>query len=265
MQASYSTAPSIPQARDQYTFGAILAIWAVVALPMFVLAWIVGPAIFPFVPLPPPIVHWLLMIVGMIWQFVVAVIILRRELGSFRWALWRERLWLNRPRDPRTGRPDARLFWWIVPCLLFSPATAIISSSLDSSLVALFPALAMPPQMDAGSLADPQFVGWWWLLGIALISNLFNYVLGEELLFRGVLLPKMHGAFGKWDWAANAVLFGLYHLHKPWALPGIIIGSLAISWPAARFRSNWMALIVHGSEGILVLVVVLSVILGVAV
>ena len=32
----------------------------------------------------------------------------------------------------------------------------------------------------------------------ALTSMLFNYILGEELLFRGVLLPRMNGVFGRW-------------------------------------------------------------------
>ncbi len=95
-----------------------------------------------------------------------------------------------------------------------------------------------------------------------MVSMAFNYFLGEEFLFRGVLLPKMQGVFGKYDWVANTVLFGLYHLHKPWAIPGIIVGSLAIVGPARRFRSNWMAVVVHGAEGIIVLAMVLAVILG---
>ena len=42
----------------------------------------------------------------------------------------------------------------------------------------------------------------------------------------------------------------------------LIVGSLAITWPARRFRSNWMAIVVHGVEGLLVLVLVPAVILG---
>lgn len=42
----------------------------------------------------------------------------------------------------------------------------------------------------------------------------------------------------------------------------VIVSNLAYSWPAARFRSNWMAVIVHGVEGLSVLVLTLAVILG---
>jgi hypothetical protein len=72
----------------------------------------------------------------------------------------------------------------------------------------------------------------------------------------------MRGVFGKYDWVANAVLFGFYHVHLAWNLPSVIVANLAYSWPARRFRSNWMAIIVHGVEGIPVLVMVLAVILG---
>ena len=34
-------------------------------------------------------------------------------------------------------------------------------------------------------------------------SRVFNTVLGEELLFRGFLLPRMNGAFGRRDWAGQ--------------------------------------------------------------
>ena len=37
--------------------------------------------------------------------------------------------------------------------------------------------------------------------------TVFNTVLGEELLFRGLLLPRMNGVFGRRDWLANGVLF----------------------------------------------------------
>jgi hypothetical protein len=72
----------------------------------------------------------------------------------------------------------------------------------------------------------------------------------------------MRGVFGKYDWVANAVLFGFYHLHVIWRLPSVIVSNLSYSWPARRFRSNWMAVIVHGVELLPTLIMVLAVILG---
>ncbi len=248
---------------DQYTLWQILGIWALVALPMALLAWVVAPAIIPYSPLHPGITFWLLMIAGMVWQFVVSLVIIYRELGTLRWSAICQRTWLQTPLDPKTDQPNPRLFWWVLPALFYSALVSIVLGGyLDAPMVRLFPALQPAPFMDINQLVSPEFQGQWWLLGIALVSCLFNYFLGEEFLFRGVLLPKMQGVFGKYDWVANGVLFGMYHLHKPWSLPTNILSSFAITWPARRFRSTWMAIIVHGVEGILVIVPVVAVILG---
>ena len=258
-----NTTPGFVEPTDkQYSLVKILAIWALVALPMPLLAWIVGPALFPHFPLHPGLLHWMLMIAGMAWQFVVSLFVLYRELGNLRWESIKQRIWLNLPRDPRTGEERAKLFWWVVPCLLFSAlAGQFIGGYLDAPLTLLFPFLKAPAYTDISKLVDPQFKGQWWIMGVALVSLVLNYFLGEELLFRGILLPKMRGVFGNWDWVANTVLFGLYHLHKPWQIPSAIVSSMAIVWPARRFRSIWMAVIVHGAEGLFIFMV-LGVILG---
>ena len=247
----------------QYSLWQILGIWALVALPMALLAWVIAPAIIPYSPLHPGITYWLLMIAGMGWQFVVALVILYRELGTLRWSAIRQRTWLQTPRDPKTDQPNPRLFWWLLPALFFSALVAfVLGQYLDAPIAWLFPALQPAQFMQMSQLVSPQFQGQWWILLIALDGFLFNYFLGEEFLFRGILLPKVQGLFGKYDWVANSVLFGLYHLHKPWSILSNIVIDLGSTWPSRRFRSNWMAVIVHGSEGIIVLAIVLGVILG---
>ena len=249
----------------QYTLWQILGIWAVVTLPMVLLAWVVAPAIIPFIPLPAGITFWLLMIAGMAWQFVVSLVIIYRELGTLRWSAIRQRVWLQTPRDPKTDQPDAKLWWWLLLPLLWNTLFGIfLIGYLDVPMAWLFPALKAPEFFDMSRLVGPQFQGQWWLMGVALAGFAFNYFLGEEFLWHGVLLPKMRGVFGKSDWVANSVLFGLYHLHKPWALPSVIVTNLAYSWPARRFHSNWMAIAVHAVEGLPTLVLVLAVILGLA-
>jgi hypothetical protein len=230
---------------------------------MALLIWAVLPAIIPYLPLHPGITYWLLIIAGMVWQFVVALVILYREIGTLRWSALRKRLWLQTPRDPVTDLPNPKLYWWLLPPLLFDALIVmVLGGYLDAPMAWLFPALQPAPFMDMSRLATPEFHGQWWLLGITLVSFLFNYLLGEALLWHGVLLPRMRGVFGKYDWVANAVLFGFYHLHVPWRLPSVIVSNLAYSWPARRFRSNWMSVIVHGAELLPVLVMVLAVILG---
>jgi membrane protease YdiL (CAAX protease family) len=248
---------------NQYTLWQILGIWAMAALPMALLSWVVAPAIIPYSPLHPSITYWLLMIAGMAWQFIVSLVIIYRELGTLRWSAIRQRTWLQTPRDPRTDQPNPRLFWWLLPAILFAGLVGFgLAGYLEAPIAWLFPALRPAMYMDMAPMASPEFQGQWWLLGVVLVSFIFNYFLGEEFLFRGILLPKMQGVFGRYDWVANSVLFGLYHLHKPWSILGNIVMDLGATWPARRFRSTWMAIIVHAAVSFITLALVLGVILG---
>ena len=71
-----------------------------------------------------------------------------------------------------------------------------------------------------------RLVGAWWFFCLILVFLVFNSILGEEFLFRGVLLPRMEGVFGRWSWVANGVLFGVYHVHQPWGILESAIGGV---------------------------------------
>ena len=45
------------------------------------------------------------------------------------------------------------------------------------------------------------------LVAVIVVLAIFNTVLGEELLFRGLLLPRMRASSEECDWVANGVLF----------------------------------------------------------
>src|SRR5512144_3135531 len=159
---------SMSYEKDQYTLWQILGIWALVALPMALLIWVVLPAIIPYSPLHPGIMYWLLIIVGMVWQFVVSLVIIYRELGTLRWSAIRQRTWLQTPRDPKTDQPNLKLFWWLLPVLFFSALVNLgLASYLDAFMTWLFPAMQAPPFMEMEQLASAKLQGQWWLLGIA--------------------------------------------------------------------------------------------------
>jgi uncharacterized protein len=100
----------------------------------------------------------------------------------------------------------------------------------------------------------------WFALLVAFV--VFNTVLGEELLFRGLLLPRMRAVFARGDWVANGVLFTLYHLHVPWVMPATLVeGVFLEAYPARRFQSAWMGIIVHSVQSVFVIAVVLALVL----
>ena len=100
-----------------------------------------------------------------------------------------------------------------------------------------------------------------WFAVVAVLA-VFNTVLGEELLFRGLLLPRMRCVFGKRDWVANGVLFAIYHLHQPWTIPSALVdGIFLLAYPSRRFQSAWMGIIVHSTQSVVLLVVILTLVI----
>ncbi len=247
---------------EQYSLKKILIIWISSALPMAILAFGITPALIPVFDLPPLIIYWLAINLGLIWQFVLSIIILKKDGKPITWSTIQKRMRFQKPRNPKTGKSNNWLFLWVIPFILLN---GILSSGIgfpDLDRIA-GPLIKNIPQYDLSKLTTPEFKGEWWILGVFILTMVFNYFLGEEFLYRGILLPKMNGVFGKWDWFANGVLFGFYHLHKPQIIisTALLFGFI-FAFPAKRFQSTWMAVIIHGLEGFLGLIIVFKVILG---
>src|SRR5215212_9378957 len=258
---------------EQYSLAKILGIWALAAAPMGVLGWIVFPLLAPDSesdPLGFGVTRVVLLTLGLVWLFVLSMIIVRREEGDLRWVTLKRRVRLNTPRDPTTGEPRARLWLWVVPFLV---AVALVELVLDPPLenawVSVFPFLAEPQGYSFDAFLGSQEIlqrleGAWWFFALIVVMAVFNTILGEEFLFRGVLLPRMGGVFGRGSWVANSILFALYHVHKPWVIPNAVLTGLLYTYPAYRYRSTWMSIIVHSAQGVYFAFLVLGVVLGLA-
>jgi membrane protease YdiL (CAAX protease family) len=239
----------------QYTFVQILGVWAAAAVPMGVLAWIVAPWLRDQLGGDEPLIQALLICLtaGLIWQFVLVLILIRRELGGLQWSRVREALWLRPPREPRTGRVGGRVWWWVLPFIVLFALEGVLS-------------LPGPSVRDFADFLDSDrgedfFRGAWGWFAVVVVLLVFNTVLGEELLFRGLLLPRMRGVFGRGDFIANGALFAVYHLHTPWVIPTTLIDIFALAYPSRKFESAWMGIIVHSTQSVVVIGVILALVL----
>jgi membrane protease YdiL (CAAX protease family) len=247
------------QGVTQYSLTQILAVWAAAAVPMGVLAWVVAPWLEDRLSGDEPLAQALLICLtaGLVWQFVLVVVLVRHELGGLEWSRVREALWLLPPQDPRTGKVGGRVWWW---ALLFAVLVAVWQLGTGG----LVPG---PSVRDLGDFlgsdrGEAFFSGAWGWYAVVLVFLVFNTVLGEELLFRGLLLPRMQGVFGKRDWIANGVLFTVYHLHQPWSMPATLVEGIFLeAYPSRRFQSAWMGIIVHSVQSVFVALVVLALVL----
>jgi membrane protease YdiL (CAAX protease family) len=243
----------------QYRRRAILAIWAAAALPMAALAWLIAPALKDRfagdgnVPMAKALIVSLAL--GLIWQFVLVAILVVREQRSLRWSTIRKALWLRSPRSPRSGRVGGRVWLVLIPLIVAFATEELISGGIPT-----------PANRDMGAFlgsdAGQSFMsGNWGWFGLILLLLVFNTVLGEELLFRGLLLPRMNAAFGRRDWVANGILFAGYHLHMPWAIPTSLLDTFILAYPTKRYRSAWIGIAVHSAQSMVIAVIVLTLVL----
>jgi membrane protease YdiL (CAAX protease family) len=234
----------------------VIATWAAAALPMGVLAWVVAPLIADRLSGPGALSRALIITLtaGLAWQFVLVMVLVAREQRTLRWNVVKEALWLRGPRSPRTGKRGGRIWLVVIPL--------IVAFGVEE----LIPAFSHPVARDLGdflgSAAGQSFLAgnWTWFAIIAALV-VFNTVLGEELLFRGYLLPRMNGVFGRRDWLANGVLFAVYHLHMPWVIPATLLDTFIISYPSKRYRSALIGITVHSAQSVVLLALTLNVVL----
>jgi uncharacterized protein len=256
--------------QGQYTLWQILGIWLVGGAPIWILGWVAYPALSAGLPpLDAGMLRFKLLTLGLVWQFVLSMIILYREEGNIHLGTISRRFWLNHPKSARSGETKKVLWWWLIPLFLLVAALGIaLRSTLVDVWTEIFPFLAEPEGYDFAVMLTPemrvQLVGAWGLVAWFFVNALFNTFLGEEFIFRGVLLPKMEGVFGKWDWVANGVMFSFYHLHQPWGILATLPADLVFAYSGKRFRSNWFPIILHSGQSVFFLFAILGLVLGLA-
>jgi membrane protease YdiL (CAAX protease family) len=92
---------------------------------------------------------------------------------------------------------------------------------------------------------EPLGPGRYWIL-LAWIPFWLLNILGEEFVWRGVVLPRQERAFGEWAWLVNGAGWMLFHLAFGPAV-------LAVLWPTTfilpyvvqRTQNIWSGVIIH--------------------
>lgn len=250
-------APSREVEIPQYSHSQIVKVWAAAALPMAAAAWVVTPVLTGVFDGPTAFPRALILSLtaAVVWQFILVMGLVWREQGTLRWPVLRQALWLRAPESPASGRRGGVLWLLVVPLIVLAWAREML------------PKLPTPESRDLGlflgsDLGQDFLAGNWTWYAVMLVMFVFNTVLGEELLFRGFLLPRMNGAFGRWDWAANGLFFTAYHLHVPWALPGRLLSLLLLCYPAKRYRTAMLGIIVHSAQTVYLAVIGFALVLG---
>ena len=94
---------------------------------------------------------------------------------------------------------------------------------------------------------EPLTTGRFWILAIWFPCWLLN-IMGEEILWRGVLLPRQESSFGRFTWLINGLLWGIFHIGFGLQLLITLIPILFILPYIVQKRNNtWIGVIIHAA------------------
>jgi membrane protease YdiL (CAAX protease family) len=118
-----------------------------------------------------------------------------------------------------------------------------------------------PAARAAGTFMGSKLTGLGWVAVIYLLGWVLN-ISGEELWFRGYILPRQEQAFGPRAWIANGLMFAFNHVWQPWNLLVILPSALLGAYAVQRRRNTWVLIVVHAVANLSLLVVIVANVLG---
>jgi membrane protease YdiL (CAAX protease family) len=239
--------------KNQLPVFLIFAIWLAAVIPFSLLVAAAVPALVRATGASAILLYWILLPMNAAWLSGLSLWTIRREEGNLRWKTIRRRIWLDPPHEKPAGMANTR-FGFRMAFGIFAAFLALILGlalpSIVPAAIYILPYSSFTNLTEAGS---PEFAGnggWFVLVAVAWMANM---LIAEELLFRGVLLPKMKGAFGRMDGIINGLFYGLYYLAAPLQIPFRWITGSAAALLAGRFQDNRRALTIRCLEGIAVM------------
>lgn len=164
---------------------------------------------------------------------------------------WTWRALLARFRYRRMTRAD---WLWTAGVFAAEMGAYILFSRLGRWLIetGVMPMPSLPAFLDPQAIFTPETLDVatgglrdnWAVFAVSLVVLVIN-VVGEELWWRGYILPRQALAFGALTWLVHGLLWTLFHAYKWWDLIGLLPLSLGLSWVVLHRENNTAGLIIH--------------------
>ncbi len=229
--ANSSAAVAVSAGRPRTTPAALKPLGFVQALPFFavpglILAafiWLVQPWLVT-IGVSRPVANMLAFTIPNAGLVVASLVAYALEGNPMTWPAFAARF--------RLGRMTGRAWAWSLGGFVVFAAISIVLSNL---LMAGYRALSFEPPSSGSTGGD----------NLLFVIVLFFNIVGEELWWRGYILPRQELAFGKRTWLVHGTLWACFHMFKPWALPALLINCQVVPFVAQRTRSTWPGMVIH--------------------
>lgn len=233
----------------QYGVGDIILMFAWPAVWFTLLIYVFGRQFIPEGGLTPTWLLLLITVLGTGAELVVGLVLLHREGYRLTLVALRDRI--------RWRWPKGRKAWTLAGIVFGLGMSLSMAMGPVNRELASVPGFVPPEWWPSASNPTIQVKGaadvfpditlkgnYLFVLLYFIIGLVFN-IFGEEVYYRGFLLPRMRGTFGRWDWVANGVLFTLKHVYQRWLFPGILVGGLGFAFAAGPLGSLPLAMVFH--------------------
>jgi len=220
---------------DQPGFGLIpsMMIFSIAALVLFLETHFLIPSLSEFTGLEPVIFWFAVAGLGVFLPLLIAAFfILKAEGLELNKSTWTDRLRFRK----MTGHD---WLWSLVGILIIG-----IISYLVMGLIETYTEFNRhPPFMSIEPLTPDRY----WILLLWLPYWILN-ILGEEVLWRGVMLPRQEKVFRKNSWIINGLGWTIFHIAFGWQLLLIMIPILFIlPFIVQKTRNSWTGVLIHGA------------------
>lgn len=164
-------------------------------------------------------------------MLIASYVMIRKEGQCFDRKLWIERL--------RFRALSARDWLWAVAAI---GAIALSSAVILKLLELIVGSINSKPLFMS---LQPLSAGRYWILLIWFPYWLLN-IFGEEIFWRGVLLPRQELVFGGKTWLVHGFFWGIFHIAFGWRLLITLLPILFIqSYVVYRRQNTWLGVFIH--------------------
>mgnify|MGYP006278955193 CR=1 FL=1 len=178
--------------------------------------------------------------------FVTALILYKREGNKWNWNDFKSRLRLN--------KMSKRDWLWTFGLLSFGLITYLGLTPVGNWLVKFsffsppdfFPAEINPNKTTvSGYMMDYKLAGQYWIPIAYFIGIVFN-IIGEEFLWRGIILPRQIEKYQSKAWIYHGIIWTFWHFFWSWNIIVIFPYAMALSYVAYKRQNTWIPILSHG-------------------
>jgi membrane protease YdiL (CAAX protease family) len=243
------------------SLAAVLAIFASTLAPILLGVYVLLPFLLghgvPF------FVGYLVCFQSLPFVFVLwlALHLYRKEGNGLTWQAFTRRMGLDLNR--KTVLAGLGLFVLaLVTYVALQPVSRFLAAQPGLAPPAWFgPDLHPLKSGSPGTFMGMAVGGAFWAPVLYLLGWFFN-IAGEELLFRGYLLPRMELKFAGKAWLVNAACWWVWHVFWRWQLIALAPVIFVLPWVAQRTRSTVPGIIGHGMVNLIGVILVALMVFG---